>query len=162
VALTGPIAEQFLIAAKSVPASERMAWRQRNEAIVLCRVGVVSQGATVGELVLLTSLIASRNWTLKLLRRSDEVVRWDLAEPPVRHSNPPGRPPDFPAKVTALEHEHRWLPDFAMRCALPIELPPDVAGNHAQALAAFCKRANISFEAPYEAPPPAGEQLQLG
>jgi hypothetical protein len=139
-----------------------MAWRQRNEAIVLCRVGVVSQGATVGELLLLVSLVASRNWTLKLLRRGDEVVRWDLTEPPVRHSNPPGRPVGFPAKVTALEHEHRWLPDFGLRCARPLDLPPEAAGNHAQALAAFCERANILFETSYEAPPAAGEQLQLG
>ncbi len=162
MALTRPIVEQFLSAEKSIPAWERMAWRRRNEAIVFCRIGVVSQGATVGELVLLVSRVAKRNWTFKLLRRGEEVLRWDLAEPPVRHSNPPGRPVSFPAKVTALEHEHRWVPDFGMSCALPLELPAGAANDHAQALAAFCKRANISAEMSYEAPPPPGEQLQLG
>lgn len=162
MALTSTIAEQFLAAEKSVPASERMTWRRRNDAIVFCRLGVSSVGATVGELVLLVSVVVPRSWTLELLRRSEEVVRWDLASPPIRHSNPPGRPPEFPGKVTALEHEHRWVQGFGVSCAVPLELPASTANDHRQALVAFCDRANISFDTTYEQPPPPGEQLQLG
>jgi hypothetical protein len=162
VALTPTIAEQFIAAEKVVPASERMNWRRRNDAILFCRIGVASAGATVGELVLLVSVVVARTWGFKLLRRSEEVVRWDLAAPPVRHSNPPGRPPEFPGKVTTLEHEHRWVQEFGVRCALPLDLPPSTANDHRQALVAFCDRANIRFDTFYEPPPPPGEQLQLG
>ena len=55
MALTPAIVQQFLGAEKVVLASERMAWRRRNDAVVLCRLGVASAGATVGELLLLVS-----------------------------------------------------------------------------------------------------------
>lgn len=162
MALTPAIVEQFLGAEKVVLASERMAWRRRNDAVVLCRLGVASAGATVGELLLLVSLVVPRSWTFKLLRRSEETVRWDLAAPPIRHSNPPGRPSAYPGKVTTLEHEHRWVEGLGLSCAIPLELPVSSANDHRQALVAFCDRANIRFDAAYEQPPQAGEQLQLG
>lgn len=102
------------------------------------------------------------HWTFKLRRRGDEVVRWDRTAPPARHSNPPGRPAGFPGKVTALEHEHRWVKGFEMNCAVPLDLSASTANDHRQALAAFCDRATISFDATYQPPPPPGEQLQLG
>jgi len=37
-----------------------------------------------------------------------------------------------------------------------------VKADHRQTLDAFCDRANITFEAIYQPPPPPGEQLQLG
>ncbi len=49
-----------------------------------------------------------------------------------------------------------------MNCALALDLGADDTADHRQALAAFCDRANITFEAIYQPPPPPGEQLQLG
>lgn len=160
--LTPAVVEQFLRAEKSVLGSERMGWRRRNDAVVMCRLGVTSGGATVGEILLLVSLVMPQHWTLKLLRRGVEVFRWDLAAPPSRHSNPPGRPAGFPGKVTAREHEHRWVDGFEMNCAVPLSISSELANDHRQTLAAFCDRANISFVAIYHPPPPPGEQLQLG
>lgn len=162
MALTPIVVEEFLRADKRVPVSERMTWRRRNEAMVFSRLGLESGGATVGELVLLVSLVVARDWNFKLLRRGEELLRWDLTVPPTRHSNPPGRPPEFPGKVRELEHEHRWVQGFGMNCAAPLTLAGDTTGDHRQALAAFCDRGNISFETSYEPPPPPGEQLQLG
>lgn len=112
--------------------------------------------------MVLVSLVVTRDWKFKVLRRGEEVLRWDLTVPPMRHSNPPGRPAEFPGKVRQLEHEHRWVDGLGMSCAMPLELSAGSAHDHRQALAAFCDRANISFEATYEPPPPPGEQLQLG
>jgi len=95
VALTSAVVKEFLTAEKSVSASERLRWVRRNEAVVVSRAGVSSGGATVGELVLIVRVVVPRNWTFKLLRRGDEVVRWALTAPPARHSNPPGRPAEL-------------------------------------------------------------------
>lgn len=156
------VVDEFLAASKAVPASQRMGWRKRNEAIVVARVGVEAVGATIGELVMVVSLIVARDWNLKLVRRGEEVLRWDLTSPPARHSNPPGRPKSFPGKIRDLEHEHRWVKGLGMNCAIALDLPNDVKADHRRALAAFCVRANISFDAVYQPPPPPGEQLQLG
>lgn len=162
VVLTSTVVDGFLAAPKIVPASQRMAWRKRNDSIVYARVGVEAVGATVGELVMVVSLAVARDWNLKLLRRGDEVLRWDLTSPPARHSNPPGRPDHFPGKVRRLEHEHQWVDGLGMNCAIELDLTADIRTDHRQALAAFCVRANISFDTAYQPPPPAGEQLQLG
>lgn len=77
----------------------------------------------------------------------------------MRHRNPPSRPAGYKRAITALEHEHRWEPGLRTACA--VELPNLASADHRQALAAFCDRANITFNARYEAPPPPGEQLQM-
>jgi hypothetical protein len=161
VALTSSVVE-FLAASKTVAASQRMGWRKRNESVVYVRVGVEAGGATVGELVMIVSLVVARDWNFKLVRRGEEVLRWDLTAPPARHSNPPGRPARFPGKVRSLEHEHHWVDGFGMNCALALDLSADIKTDHRQALAAFCDRANINFDAIYQPPPPPGEQMQLG
>lgn len=153
---------RFIAEQKVVPDSEHVSWRRRGASGVYCRLGVFAGKVTVGELVLVVNLADRRNWTFKLLRRGDEVLRWDLAAPPFRHSNPPGRPPGFPGKVRDLEHEHRWVAGLGMTCAVGLRGHELAAGDHRQALAAFCGRANIAFNARYEAPPPPGEQLQFG
>lgn len=145
---------------KAVPQTEHVSWRRRGANGVFCRLGCEAGGATVGELVLIVNLAERRNWTFKLLRRGDEVLRWDLVMPPSRHSNPPSRPAGFPGKVRDLEHEHQWVAGLGMSCAVGLEDLELGSADHRQALAAFCDRANIDFNARYE--PPPGEQLQLG
>jgi len=162
VALTSSAVDEFLAAPKVVAASQRMSWRRRNESIMFTRVAVDTGGVTVGELVMVVSLVVARDWNFKVLRRGEEVMRWDLTVPPARHSNPPGRPSRFPGKVRSLEHEHQWVEGLGMSCALALELPDAVKADHRQTLDAFCDRANITFEAIYQPPPPPGEQLQLG
>lgn len=162
VALTSTAVDEFLQTPKVVPATQRMSWRRRNESIVYSRLAAQAGGAVVGELVLIVSLVVARDWKFKLLRRGEEVLRWDLTSPPARHSNPPGRPSHFPGKVRSLEHEHQWVDGFALNCALPLDLTQGPREDHRQALVEFCDRATITFEAVYEPPPPPGEQLQLG
>ncbi len=162
MALTSRVVEEFLAAPKTVPASQRMAWRKRNDSIVFARVGVEARGATIAELVMVVSLAVARDWNFKLVRRREEVLRWDLTAPPARHSNPPGRPDRFPGKVRSLEHEHQWVDGLGMTCAIALDLGGAATADHRQALAAFCDRANITFQAIYQPPPPPGEQLQLG
>ncbi len=109
MAFTSSVVDEFLAASKTVPASQRMGWRRRSDSIVFVRVGVDAGGATIGDLVMIVSLAVARDWNFKLVRRGEEVLRWDLTSPPARHSNPPGRPDRFPGKVRSLEHEHQWV-----------------------------------------------------
>lgn len=139
-----------------------MAWRRRSDSIAFARVGVEAGGATVGELVMVVGLAVARDWNFKLVRRGDELLRWDLTSPPARHSNPPGRPDRFPGKVRELEHEHQWVDGLGMNCAISLDMTDAAKEDHRQALGAFCVRANISFDTVYQPPPPPGEQLQLG
>ncbi|PTL59961.1 hypothetical protein [Paraconexibacter algicola] len=162
MALTPNQVDEFLAAPKAVAGSQRVGWRRRNESILFARCGVEFRGATVGELVMVVSLVVARDWNFKLVRRGEEVLRWDLTAPPSRHSNPPGRPARFPGKVKSLEHEHQWVDGFGMTCAVPLDLEAAVKNDHRQSLVAFCDRANITFNAIYQQPPPPGEQLQLG
>lgn len=157
MAPSAEIVAEFLAAAKIITPARRLNWTRRNAGHFVARVGVEAGGATVGELVLVVGVVVSRNWSFKLLRRGEEVLRWDLTSPPARHSNPPGRPAGFPGTVRELEHEHRWVDGLGMRCAVPLT----VSGDHRQTLEAFCDRAKIDFQAPYDAPPPPGEQLQF-
>jgi len=161
VALTSEVVNEFIASPKAVAASEQMAWRKRNDSVVYSRIGVEAGGATIGEIVMTVSLVVARDWSYKLVRRREEVLRWDLTSPPARHSNPAGRPDRFPGKVSSLEHEHQWVDGLGMNCAVALDLSTEAATDHRQALGAFCDRANITFDATYQPPPPPGEQLQL-
>lgn len=63
MALTSSVVDEFVAVPKTVPASQRMAWRTRSESIMFSRVGVEARGATIGELVMIVSLAVARDWT---------------------------------------------------------------------------------------------------
>jgi hypothetical protein len=160
VALTEREVHEFLAAPKHVPQATALRWRQRNAQVRMARVGLVISGVQRGELLLLYHLDHARHWTFKITRRGIEVLRWDAQPPPHSHSNPVGRPPDWPRKFRDDDHEHAWHHDYAMKLARPSAALAAAVDHHA-AFVAFCARANIDPADCYRSPPPPTEQLTI-
>lgn len=159
MALTQADVDQFLAADKSTAAGSRMRWISRNIHNRRCHVAVEAEGIRVGELILIANVALARHWTFMLLRRRAEILRWDLVMPPYRHRNPKMCGDGYPRVVRQLEHEHLWRDGCGTRCVRPVA---DLAtSTHREAMDAFCERAKIKVQPPYDPPPPVGEQLSL-
>lgn len=152
--------DDFLALRKELPASRSIRWRKRRDHIYVAQLPVVAGSVIRGQLWLVFRVDHERHWTFKLLRLGIEVLRWDAEPPPQSHTNPPSRPPDWPRRFRARDHEHLWHPDFDMKLARPSQ-ELEQAADHAAAFIAFCERANIDPNSAYQTPPPAGEQLRI-
>lgn len=60
------------------------------------RVGVEAGGATVGELVMIVSLMVARDWNFKLVRRGEEVLRVGPDRAAGASQQPSGAPRPLP------------------------------------------------------------------
>lgn len=150
--------DEFMAAQKVVPAASPIAWRNGSPTQVIWRAPVEVEAVQQGTVFFYVNPNLERRWSFKLQLHSVEVYRVDVKSM-MRHSNPAGRPPDCPGKVTCPEHEHRWLEDFGLKCAWPLE---NLAGaSHARILEVFCERANIDFRPEYS-DPASGLQLEIG
>lgn len=147
-----------MAASKVVPATSSMQWDQRGPTQVLWQAPVEIDAVQSGQLTLYVNPLFQRRWTFKLALHRTEVYRVDVKEPPVSHSNPPGRPDDCPGKVVACEHEHHWIEGLDLYCAYPIE--GMTSAGHERILEEFCERANIDFRPQY-AEPAVGFQLEI-
>lgn len=139
-------------------APRRIEWQKPEPDRYFWRVPVEVDAAYVGELMLFANPNFPRSWHFKLILRDEEVCRWDVAPPPTKHSNPPGRPDGFPGKVYDAEHEHVWVEGLDLKCARPLE--GFSSSDHRAIFEAFCDRTNVRFEPDYVAPQ-AFEQLEL-
>jgi hypothetical protein len=159
--LTASDVQRFLTEPKATT-SGRMRWTDRNLHVRMSRTPVEADGARVGELFLIANVALERAWTFKLLRRGEEVLRWDFTTTPYRHRNQRACVvAGLPKVVREPQHEHLWRPGAGTDCAEA--LPANLAAltSHEQVLNAFCERAIITLEVSYQPPPPTGEQLTL-
>jgi hypothetical protein len=152
VAITEADVEAFLDAAKVIPADANMRWRARNAHNQRCHLPVEADGVGVGEVVMVVNTSLTRHWTFKLLRRRDEVLRWDFRRSPTRHRNPQECGGEFERVVREQEHEHIWREATGnVDCARALHGVSSVA--HDQAFMAFCARAKIAPHIAYQPPP---------
>lgn len=150
----------FLDAEKQIASGTSMRWTRRNLHTYTARMTIESGSIGVGEVFLVVNVALDRWWSFKVLRRRDEILRWDFAMPPTRHRNSGGCGDGYPRIVRTLEHEHLWHPTEGMNCAAPLSGLGVV--DHRGALDAFCRRAKIGMTpGAYTSPPPTGEQLAL-
>lgn len=158
--LTASDVHGFLAEPKTTPAGA-MRWTERSLHVRMCRVPLEVDGARVGELLMIVNVALPRAWNFKVMRRGEEVLRWDFACGPCRHRNRKACvEAGLPKIVQALEQEHLWRPGAGMSCAEP--LPGEhSASSHQDVLDALCRRAMIKVEVSYEPPPATGEQLTL-
>jgi hypothetical protein len=158
VDLTQGEVNAFMAADKIVADTSPLAWRELSPTRVLWRGLVEVEGAQVGQVTLFVNPQFLRSW-LYALSFHDEVV-YEVHVRPVSagHGNPPGRPSNFPRRVTCAEHEHVWIEGLETRCALPLDNCGDA--SHRAMLDLFCKRAGIEFGPDY-VDPVEGVQLQI-
>jgi hypothetical protein len=158
VDLTQGEVEQFMEAQKVVPSASPIAWQTGSKTQVIWQAPVEVEAVQQGSVFFYVNPTLPRRWSFKLSLHRAEVYRVDV-KPTMRHSNPAGRPSGCPGKVTCPEHEHRWLKEFGLKCAWPLENLSDA--SHERILGIFCERARIDFLPDYS-DPASGLQLEIG
>ena len=151
--------DAFMAARKVVPSDAPIVWDERSTNQTLWHGPVEVEAVQVGIVTLYLNPQFERRWTFKLSLHGNDVYRLDVKAPPLRHSNPSGRPDDCPGKVTSPEHEHRWHDGFGLHCAYPLDGLS--AAGYERILDEFSQRANIDFRPRY-VPPAKGFQLVMG
>lgn len=146
-----------MAADKVVPSASSLAWENPSPTKTLWRAPVEVNVVQRGMVTLYVNPTLARRWTFKLSLHREDIYRVDV-KPQVSHSNPLERPGGCPRKVTASEHEHRWIDGLGLRCAFPLEGLS--SASHQRILEVFCERARIDFEPEYS-DPVKGLQLEI-
>jgi hypothetical protein len=130
----------------------RMTWASPAPGRYQLRAPVEVEAARIGELYVWLNASLERHWTFKLRLHREDVYRWDFAEPPCKHSNPPVGvcPPGFPRKVRECEQEHVWVEGWDLKCARRLE--GFSTSGFREIFIAFCDRTHIDFQPEYVAP----------
>ena len=81
---------------KVVPSDAPIVWDERSVAQTLWHGPVEVEAVQVGLVTLYLNPQFERRWTFKLSLHGSDVYRVDVKAPPLRHSNPSGRPDGLP------------------------------------------------------------------